>query len=218
MNKGEPFYFEMCEQIVDEKDKEIEELKKLIMKLQEPKHKESCITELTRIMEDILTDSLINPVQTIEELYKYRMRNIMAPTTLIHEIINKIEMFNHPRSFYMLKNFQVQLENLSWEEEILPVQPSLTPPTSRVIPVYFNENLSFPLLFVEFINNFIIGEAGVGVAIYSKKDEVHTERFIMSPVSKLKIKYANRATKSLLDYVNALIKDLPKDLTISMSI
>jgi hypothetical protein len=228
----------MCEQIVDEKDKEIEELKKLIMKLQgpNPNHRESCITELTRIMEDILMmypDCLINPVQTIEELYKYRMRQMMGPTTLIHEIINKIEMFNHPRSFYMLKNFQVQLESLSWEEEILPVQPSLIHPTSRVIAVYSNENLSFPMLFVEFINNFIIGEAVVGIAIYSKKDEVHDERFNMSPVSNLKIKCANRATKVLLDHINALIKDikqtifvcqncsgdhLPKDCPISMPI
>ena len=219
---GDPFCFELYEQVMTEKDNEINDLKKLIGKLQErkPDHKETCITELTRIMEDILMmypDCEINQAQTTENLYKYRMRDMMGPTTSIHEFINKIEMFNHPRSFYMLKNFQVQLESLSWEEEITPNQPSLfnnIPPMSRAIPVYPSENRGHHFLFVEFINNFIINEAGVELIVYSKKEEIHNERFDWSPVSKLKIKYANRATKTLLDYVNALIKDIKKSIQI----
>ena len=209
------FRFEVCDQVMTEKDKEINELKRLISKLQEPKpdHKEECITELTHIMEEILMmypDREINQAQTIENVYKYNMRNMMDPTTSIHEFINKIEMFNHPRSFYMLKNFQLQLENTSWEEEIIPAQPSLfnnIPPMSRVISVSSRD------VFGEFINNFIIDHAQ-GLVVYSKKDEVWGERFDWSPVSKLKIKYANRATKAFLNYVNALIKDIKKTIQI----
>ena len=73
------FRFEVCDQVMTEKDKEINELKRLISKLQEPKpdHKEECITELTHIIEDILImypNNIINQAQTIEELYKSRMQ------------------------------------------------------------------------------------------------------------------------------------------------
>ena len=160
-------------------------------------------------------NNIINQAQTIEELYKSRMQLfIIYLTPLIHEFINKIEMFNHPRSFYMLKNFQVQLESVSWEEEILPNQPSTSP--RRVMPVSPPEiiRMSGPGLIVEFINDFIIRGSNNGLVVYSKKDEVRDERFDWSPVSKLKIKYANRATKAFLNYVNALIKDIKKTIQI----
>lgn len=232
---------------IEDKDEEIEELKQVVVKLQEQvkdcemklekanariterntNPKEVCITELTNIMEDILSlypDGEANQIQTNENLYKHNWKHINSATRFIRGIIDYIEMFNHPRSFCMLKLIKDELESIGWEERHIDACIGFNSrhwPMRRVVKkssTYVGDNKC-----AAFIQKFILdGSQGGILVVYETKMKEYTiskylndyddPRYNFDRLNYLKITYADRATKALLDYVNASFEEVKKTM------